>query len=395
MKILLAHNSYQQRGGEDATFEKERDLLKQHGHDVLEYRRSNFEATAFTGALNRIALAKNTVWSSSTRNEFGALLEREKPQIVHVYNTFVMISPSIFSACREAGIPVVQTLQNFRLSCPAGDFFREGHICEQCDQLGLLSSVSHACYRDSRLTTATVAFMLATHRLNHTWTNLVDHYIALSQFACRKFSETHLPTHKLTVKPNFVHPDPGERKQAGDYALFVGRLSREKGLRTLLSAWHLLPTSLPLRIVGGGPMSEQLQNEATERQLSSVSFLGILPNDAVMEMIRGAKLLIFPSECYENCPTTIVEACACGVPVIASRLGAMAEMIEDQRTGLHFRPNDPGDLADKVMWAWSHETEMAAMGHNARAEYEAKYTAEKSYEMLMDIYTSLLRVNRN
>jgi glycosyltransferase involved in cell wall biosynthesis len=395
MKILLAHNSYQQRGGEDATFEKERDLLRERGHEVLEYCRSNFEVDCYTGALNRIALAKNTVWSSSTSTEFGRLLAREKPQIVHVYNTFVMISPSIFGACRGLGIPVVQTLQNFRLSCPAGDFFREGRVCEQCDQVGLLSSVAHACYRGSRVTTATVALMLAAHRWNATWIDLVDQYIALSQFACRKFAEKHLPAHKLTVKPNFVHPDPGERARSGDYALFVGRLSREKGLNTLLSAWLRLPKSVPLRIVGDGPMRSQLQHEATQHQLSSVNFLGRLPNDAVMEMIRDAKVLIFPSECYENCPTAIVEAFACGVPVVASRLGAMAEMVENHCTGLHFSPRDANELADKVLWAWSHEEEMAAMGHNARAEYERRYTADKNYEMLMGIYRPLLRIACN
>ena len=390
MKILLAHNSYQQRGGEDATFEKERDLLRRAGHEVVEYCRSNFEVQQYSMPFGQIALAKNAIWSSHTRSEFRQLLLQQRPQVVHVYNTFTMISPSIYWACRDAGIPVVQTLQNFRLSCPTGDFFRAGKVCEECTQHGLIESLRHGCYRGSRATTATVAAMLAFHRWNQTWTRMVDRYIALTDFACKKFIEAQLPAEKLTVKPNFVHPDPGERQGPGDYALFVGRLSREKGMTTLLSAWERLPKPMLLRIVGDGPMREQLQAEAAARSLSTVMFAGRLPNQEVMQMIRGAKFLIFPSECYENCPTTILEAFACGVPVITSRLGAMAELVADGRTGLHFRANDPADLAEKVSWAWSHDGATASFGHEARAEYESKYMAQKNYEMLMRIYQSVL-----
>lgn len=271
MKLLLAHNSYQQRGGEDATFEKERDLLRAAGHEVVEYYRSNFEVQQYSSALSHIALAKNTIWSRNTYAEFRRMLLREKPQIVHIYNTFVVISPSIFWACREVGVPVVQTLQNFRLSCPAGDFFRRGRVCEQCKEHSLLRGVTHACYRGSRATTATVALMLAIHRWNQTWTTMVDRYIALTDFARRKFAEAHLPQEKLAVKPNFIHPDPGEKATPGDYALFVGRLSREKGLATLLSAWEQVPQTVPLKIVGDGPLRDGVHLEATARGLTNVS----------------------------------------------------------------------------------------------------------------------------
>jgi glycosyltransferase involved in cell wall biosynthesis len=391
MKIVLAHNSYQQRGGEDATFEKERDLLRSAGHDVVEYRRSNFEVQQYSSALAKISLAKDTIWSSDTRREFHQLLLQEKPQIVHVYNTFAVISPSIFWACHDVGIPVVQTLQNFRLSCPAGDFFRGGHVCEECKDHNLLRGLTHACYRDSRSTTATVALMLTLHRWNDTWTRMVDRYIALTDFASRKFTEADLPPEKLTVKPNFVAPDPAERQGPGDYILYVGRLSREKGLSTLLSAWQNLQSVGPLRVVGDGPMREQLQAEAARGGVSNFTFVGRLQNEEVIEAIKGARFLVFPSECYENCPTTILEAFACGVPVIASRLGAMLELVDNGRTGLHFHPGDAADLAEKVSWAWSHPEESSFMGHEARAEYESKYTAEKNYSILMQIYESLLR----
>jgi len=224
---------------------------------------------------------------------------------------------------------------------------------------------------------------------------MVDRYIALTDFASRKFTEADLPREKLTVKPNFVDPDPGERQGLGDYVLYVGRLSREKGLSTLLSAWQKLQSAGPLRIVGDGPMRERLQAEAAQRGASNVTFVGRLQSGEVMKAIKGARFLVFPSECYENCPTTILEAFACGVPVIASRLGAMLELVDDGRTGLHFHPGDAVDLVEKVSWAWSHPEECRFMGHEARAEYESKYTAEKNYTMLMQIYESLLRGSAN
>ena len=385
MKIALAHNFYQQRGGEDINFQKERDLLKRAGHDVVEYCRSNYEAGQYS-SLGQISLAKQTIWASDTRAEFRELLLRERPQIAHVYNTFVMISPSIYWACRDAGVPVVQTLRNYRLSCPAGDFFRDGRVCEECKEHSLLRGVCYGCYRGSRPATATVALMLRVHRWKQTWTRMVDRYVALTEFSCQKFREAGLPPHKLTVKPNFVDPDPGVGSAPRGYALFVGRLSREKGVASLLSAWERLPRSIPLRIIGDGPLREELQARAEQQGLSSLTFYGRLEHPEVVAMMQGARFLVFPSECYENCPTTILEAFACGVPVIASALGGMQELVENGRTGLYFRPCDPLDLAEKVQWAWFHRERAASMEREARAEYEKKYTAEKHYQILMEIY---------
>ena len=385
MKIVLVHNFYQQHGGEDINFPKERDLLKRAGHDVVEYCRSNDEVEQFV-SIRRLALAKRTIWASDTRREFQQLLLHEKPQIAHIYNTFMMISPSIYWACRDAGVPVVQTLRNYRLSCPAGDFFRDGRVCEECKEHSLLRGVRYGCYRGSRPATATVALMLAVHRWKRTWTRMVDRYIALTEFSCQKFREAGLPPHKLSVRPNFVDPDPGVGGAPREYALFIGRLSREKGLATLLSAWELLPRSIRLRIVGDGPLREELQARVAQRGISSVTFCGRLKHPETIAPMQGARFLVFPSECYENCPTTILEAFACGVPVIASARGGMQELVDNDRTGLLFRAGDPADLAEKVHWAWFNQQRTASMEREARGEYEKKYTAEKSYQFLMEIY---------
>jgi glycosyltransferase involved in cell wall biosynthesis len=390
MKIVLVHNFYQQPGGEDVTFHKERDLLRQAGHEVLEYCRSNYEVDQYSSLIGQISLAKRTIWASQTRSEFRELLFRERPHLVHVYNTFLMISPSIYSACQDAGVPVVQTLQNFRFSCPRGDFFRAGRVCEECKEHTLLRGIRYGCYRSSRPATATVALMIETHRWKQTWTQMVDRYIALTQFSCRKLCEAQLPSHKLVVKPNFVDRDPGVKDTPGSYVLFAGRLSLEKGLETLLSAWKLLPRTIPLRIVGDGPLREELEAQTTQHGLSNVYFQGRLEHKDVIAAMQGARFVVFPSECYENCPNTILEAFACGRPVIASRLGGMQELVGDSRTGLHFRASDPSDLAEKVQWAWSHPDQIAAMARQARAEYEDKYTPEKSYQRLMEIYGSVI-----
>jgi len=297
-----------------------------------------------------------------------------------------MVSPSIYSACKEAHVPVVQTLHNYRLLCPAAIFYRDAHVCEECAEHNLWHAVFYGCYRKSRAESAGVALMLEAHRLLRTWTRMVHSYVALTEFARRKFIAGGLPPDRIVTKPNFVHPDPGDHIDSGQYALFVGRLSPEKGLETLLAAWKPLAKGISLIIVGDGPLRARLAVAATQFGLDNVSFRGRLTRAETLQAIKGASFLIFPSGCYENFPMSIAEAFACGVPVVCSRLGAMEEIVADGLTGLHFTPGNAGDLAAKVEWAWTHPVEIAAMGRAARAEYEAKYTAERNYQMLMEIY---------
>ncbi len=392
VKIMIVHNSYQQPGGEDVVFSQERELLTRAGHEVVAYCRSNWEVKSYSG-VKRLALARRAIWAEDTRRDFVELLRMQKPDLIHVHNTLVMISPSIYAACSEAGIPVVQTLHNYRLFCPASTFFRDGHICEECMEHTLWRSVRYGCYRDSRATTAAVALMLAVHRARHTWTRDITSYITLTEFARSKFVQGGLPADKIFIKPNFVHPDPGSRDRCddGDYALFVGRLSPEKRVSTLLKAWGLLRNRIPLLIIGGGPQHRQLEVLSEQRGLEGINFLGSLPHDQTLAAIKRARLLIFASEWYETFGLTMVEAFACGVPVICTRLGAMQEIVDHGRTGLHFTAGDAEDLAETTQWAWNNPARMRLMGKEARQEYENKYTAEKNYPILMSIYEKALR----
>src|SRR5579862_4499548 len=221
MKIVMVHNTYQQPGGEDVVFQQECANLSRFGHEVVRYQRSNFEIDKLS-ALGRLALPKNIIWSAGTRREFSALLEREHPDLVHVHNTFVMVSPSVYAACRDHGVPVVQTLHNFRLLCPGATLYRDGHICEDCLTGSLWNSVRNSCYRGSKSASATVALMLATHRRLGTWRDSIDRYIALTEFARDKFLSAGFPAHKIAVKPNFVGSDPGARTETSGFALFAG-----------------------------------------------------------------------------------------------------------------------------------------------------------------------------
>ena len=385
MRILFIHNSYQQPGGEDIVFQQERQLLEGNGHRILVYLRHNDEIRGYR-LRRRATLAARTVWAWDSCGDLRALLRRNDPDIAHFHNTFPLISPAAYDTCRQAAIPVVQTLHNYRLLCPAATLFRQGGVCEECLDQSLWRGVLHGCYRHSRPATAVVALMLAAHRWRNTWTKGVNCFIAPSEFSRRKFTEGGIPADKIAVKPNFVHPDPGCGDRSGEYALFIGRLSPEKSPFMLLAAWERLRMRIPLLIIGNGPQRVFLETYAKRASLSDVRFLGQVPREEGIAALKRAKYLVFTSEWYENFPVTIAEAFACGVPVICSRLGAMSEIVADGRTGLHFTPGDAEDLAQKVEWAWTHPEQMAEMGKEARREYEAKYTAEKNYSLLMDIY---------
>jgi glycosyltransferase involved in cell wall biosynthesis len=385
MRVLVVHNSYQQPGGEDVAVAQESLLLGSQGHLVISYARSNHELKKLS-ATQRLLLLKDLVYSSQSKREIEGLLRKEKPDVVHVHNTFMMISPSIFKACQEAGVPVLQTLHNYRLLCPAWTLSRNGKICEDCVEGGLWHGVWHGCYRESHAMTAAVAAMLKFHRMSGTWSDSVDAYVALSEFARRKFIEGGLPANKIHVKPNFVQSDPGEKQAPGSHALFVGRLSAEKGVQTLISAWAQMRNLYPLVVVGDGPLRESLEAEVAKQNISSVTFKGWLPRTQTLDAMKKSAFLVAPSLWYEGFPMTIAEAFACGTPVLCSRLGGMQEIVEDGRTGLHFEAGNAEDLCAKVAELLTRPEKIAAMGIAARKEYESRYTARTNYSLLMRIY---------
>ncbi len=389
MKILVVHNTYQQPGGEDVVVRQEKQMLESFGHKVSLYERSNHEVDLLS-PLGRAAQLCRTIWSGKTRREFSRVLGREKPEIVHVHNTFFMISPSIYQACTDADLPVVQTLHNFRLICPAATLFRNGTVCEECLDYGMWKGIGHGCYRESRAATTVVAAMVLTHRILRTWANRVTTFIALTEFASRKIASSGIPTEKIRVKPNFAHPDPATGAPRQNFALFVGRLAPEKGGALLIEAWKRLKDRVPLRIIGEGPERSRLEALAARYGLTDVHFEGRKSRDEALAAMNEARFLVFPSVYYESFPVTLAESFACGTPVVCCRLGAMAEIVADGVTGLHASASDPDELADRVSWAWSNPARVAEMGMAARKVYEGRYSQEKNYPMLMEIYRRAL-----
>jgi glycosyltransferase involved in cell wall biosynthesis len=380
--VALIHNYYQQPGGEDQVFAAEGQLLEQHGHRVARYIAHN---DAIVG-MNRLALARATIWNSAEQHKLRAFLRHEGVRLAHFHNTFPLISPAAYTTCRELGVPVVQTLHNYRLICPNALLLRAKGICHDCVGKTLAwPGVLHACYRNSRLQSAGVAAMLAVHRWRGTWQQQVDCYIALSDFSRQQLIAGGLPADKIVVKPNFLLSDPGPKSDTGTYALFVGRLSEEKGVRTLLHAWRNIG-AVPLKVVGDGPLMNEATAYVGQHNLTHVELLGRQPHAAVVDLLKQARLLVFPSTCYENFSITLLEAFACAVPVVASGLGSIAEMIDDEQTGLHAAPGNAEALAERVRWLWERPDVARRLGREARATFEARYTAAQNYRMLRDIY---------
>jgi glycosyltransferase involved in cell wall biosynthesis len=385
MKILACHNYYQQPGGEDLSFEAEVGLLESRGHEVVRFIRDNDDIKWTNGW----KAAAATLWNRQTYRDVRELIRREHPDVMHCTNIFPLISPAAYASAQAEGVPVVQTLGNYRMFCSNALLMRDNRICEDCLGKRLAwPAVVHACYRESRVASTVVVAMQAFHRARQTWDRDVDCYVALTEFSRRKYADNGLPATKIAVKPNFVFPDPGPGEGRGSYAIFVGRLSPEKGIDTLLSAWQLLKRPVPLKIVGDGPLADRVR--AAAQQNPSIEWLGHCPVEQLLSLVGDATCLVMPSICYEGFPRTIAEAYSRGTPVIASRLGAMAEIIRDGRTGRLFTAGDPRQLAELLDALFSDSHALIGMRHPARSEYEDHYTADANYKMLIGIYRKVI-----
>jgi glycosyltransferase involved in cell wall biosynthesis len=387
MRVLSVHSYYQERGGEDAVAEAECQLLRANGHTVetLIANNKTLEETP------RLKAARDTLWSRDWYRKMTGVLGSQAFDLVHVHNFFPVISPSIFYACSDAKVPVVQTLHNFRLICPVATLWRDGETCHSCVGKAIAwPGVIHKCYRHSAAATATISAMLAWHGLLQTWDKKISLYIALTQFARVQFVEGGLPASKIMVKPNFIEPDPGQSDSEREGILYVGRLVPEKGISTLIHACTRLP-GIRLTIAGDGPIRDELHGLVRSLSLSErVTFVGRLDPDDVKNRMGQAQLLVFPSEWYEGFPVTLAESFACGTPVVASRLGSMAEIVEPNQTGWLFRPGDAEDLANTISAGLADKTKLLKMSAACRLSFEHRYAADRNYAALMEIYSRAL-----
>lgn len=381
MKILMLHNRYLVPGGEDLSTSAEAELLARHGHEVELLQQDNRRVAE----LGKARTALRTLWSRESLQRIETKLRGGGFDVMHVQNFFPLWSPSVYYAASRCGVPVVQTLRNYRLICSNAVFFRENRVCEDC--LGRYvpwPGVLHACYRDSRAASAVVAAMVGAHKFVGTWRTRVNLYIALSEFARQKYIAGGLAAEKIMVKPNFIDPSPVVGQGGGGYALFVGRLSPEKGISTMLEAWKTADAPFPLKIAGDGPLVEAVKAAAAANP--SIEYLGQIAPSATFDLMSRAEFLVFPSACYEGMPRTVIEALAAGTPVVASNIGAAASMVSHAETGFHFAPGSVSELRERIEWCARNAAELRSMRQKARAAFLESYTGEANIRVLLTAY---------
>jgi len=367
----------------------EAELLTRNGHEVIFYPRSNKEIYVSRIRDKFKFLFNEMPWSGKTYRELVGLIQTEQPDIAHVHNPFFMMTPSLYKACHDKSLAVVQTLHNYRFICANGVLFRDGQVCERCLYGGSRQAVLTRCIHHSFWGSFMSALILRTYREHKTLQNSITAFIAPSRFCkdlyCR-YAE--IDEQKVFVKPHFIE-DPGVSGQEKEYALYVGTIREYKGILVLLKTWEALP-NIPLKIAGEIPP----ENEWLMDHLPSdrdIEFFGSLSMRETLDAMKKAKCVIVPSICYETFARAIIEAYACGVPVIASDIGALKERVLDSRTGFLFKAGDPLDLQRKVRQIFELEDGGAQLSRNARSEYEQHYTPQINYRILTEIYESALK----
>ncbi len=389
MKIIVAHNRYQLGGGEDAVVRDEVALLRRYGHSVHLMEQDN---DAINGLSGKMMAAASVFYSSSSRARMKQAIGDFHPDLVHVHNWFPMLSPSVFMEADRSGIPTVQTLHNFRMLCANALLYRNGAICTDCLGKSLpLDGVVHGCYRGSRTGSAVVTAAYGLHRLLRTW-DCVDLFIAVSDFEREILIRGGLPAEKVVVKPHFIGSDALHADgNPEDAALFVGRLSPEKGIGMLLAAWNSRRIPLRLRIIGDGPLADEVRSSAARN--SAIEYLGALPPDAVYRAMAKARFLVFPSDCFETFGRTIVEAFSQGTPVLAADLGGVPELVEEGVTGYRFAAGDAEALAAGTR-RFPASGDYQRMRQRCRDLFLGKFTAEINHNLQMEIYAKAIAVRR-
>lgn len=386
MKILQIHNEYAFPGGEDAAAEAEARMLRRAGHEVAVFRKNNREVESASLLQKLSFLSGGFLDSRKVYEEISSLVSKSRPDVAHFHNPFYVMTPAAYEACFDQRVPVVQTIHNYRFLCAAATFYRHGKVCEECLQRGRWAGVWHRCWKGS----AAASWMLTRLVDEYRWRNIlgrVSRFIVLSQFSYDKFRQAGWPQARMVIKPNSLEVDGGEQNiRREPFVLYAGALQPYKGVEMLLSRWHQVLPDVRLCVVGSGPMEPFVKRHA----VGNIEFLGQQSRGEVLRLMRSASCLVLPSEVYENCPMTVIEAYASGLPVAASRLGALAEMVVDGETGLLFRPGDAGDMADKISQIMNAPSLRERLSMNARQCFAQRYSVDLDCRRLVDIYRAVL-----
>lgn len=393
MKILLCHNLYKEAGGgENVAVASLKKLLENKGHRVALYVQNNNEIQEYS-IWGKISFFPDAIFSWKTYKNIKRIIKTERPDVAHIHNTFPLISPSVYFVLREMEVPVIQTIHNFRFLCPNGYFYRSHQICERCKNGNYLNAVIRRCYRDSYPLSFLYAITIWLHRKLKTFRNKIDITICPSNFVASKLMERVVSTKKVVVLPYFVDVDLEPNYDFERKAVFLGRLCEEKGLFTLVEAFRGTK-SIDLEIMGHGPLAEKLKDYVHENNIKNVKLLGFVKGKKRFEILSKAMFSIVPSEWYENLPISVLESFALGVPVVAARIGALAELVEDGKNGLLFEVGNSEDLRRRIRYLADNPDKTVEMGKYARYCVETKYNAEVHYEKLMQVYEKAIQEHK-
>lgn len=386
MRILVAHNRYrsEQPSGEDVVVGADVESLRRRGHVVQEYVRRSDDIAGF-GLAAKAALPARVVWSPADARAVRALIRSFRPQVMHVHNTFPLISPSILREARLLGVPVVATLHNYRLFCASGLLLRDGNACTSCVGRSALPGLVHGCYRGSRAATLPVSVSISLHGTARTWSRNVDRVVVMTEFARRAVVRAGMPEERVVVRPHGVTSAMVERSMTGDDFVYVGRLSEEKGIDLLIEAWD--NSFGRLSVVGDGVLAGRLRRRAAERDLDVV-FHGPMAHEDARRLMAHARAVVVPSRAFETFGLTAVEAMSAGVPVIVAAHGALGELVDGAEAGLGFRPGDVADLR-RALSRMDRETS-ARLGKQARERYARRYTMDRAMGTLERIYAAVV-----
>jgi glycosyltransferase involved in cell wall biosynthesis len=385
MRVGLFHNRYTERGGEDVAFEREAEALCKAGCEVHAFEVDSAGASGLAGRARAAVSARGSAAMARRAREFA---ERHRIEVAHVHNFFPLLTPAVHRALFDLGVPVVQTLHNYRLACARADFLREGRPCEDCVERGPWNAVRHGCWRGSRLATAVWADAVSHHRRRGTWLECVARFVAPSRFAAEKLVvAAGIARERTTVIPDPVE-DPGAPVSSGRGAVYVGRLAPEKGVRLLLEAWRRLG-SAPLSIVGGGPDEPAVR--ALAAALPNVRVTGALPAEGVRAELASAAFGVFPSLCYETFGLAAAEALAAGRPVVVPGHGALAELASGGRSGVCFSAGDADALAAACRGLLDDPERCESLGREARAVFDDALAPDARVARLLSLYHSLLK----
>jgi len=384
MKVLIIHNHYLEKGGEDEAVSAEISLLKEHGQEVILYEKSNENISKLPFLKKFFFILNELNFSKAVYNEIKGIAKKEKPDIAHIHNIFICISPSVYLALKKENVPIVQTLHNYRFFCLRGTFFKNGKICEKCKNRQFINAIVGKCWRGSLLLSLLLVKVLVK---GPSFFRDIDSFITLSNFSKNKFIELGLEGKRIYLKPNLLITARQAEVHDLNYALFIGRLVDYKGIETLMGAFKT-SSSFSLKIVGDGPLRKKVDEFCSLRK--NVEWLGTLGKDSIFELIRNSSFIIFPSQCYENMPMVIIESFAFSKPVVASNLGAVREFVIDEVNGILFEAGNAEDLAAKISYLFSHQKEREELGKNANKFYKEKFDKENNYRTLMNIYTETI-----